>query len=106
MVCDAYIKRKFSGVLFSAHNVLFMKGKPSAPLCGMSDEICFLLKKHRVKFSYVDVLSDPALHMFLRESYPDNLIPFLFVDRNFIGGYHKIYEMLTSSDINDIKMLF
>lgn len=87
------LRAKLGKITSSNGLVLFMKGTPGFPLCGLSANVCFWLKKRSLQFRYIDVLKDPELHLFLREIHAPSSVPYLYVDGKFVGGYDEIEEM-------------
>lgn len=87
------LRAKLEKVTSSNGSVLFMKGTAAFPLCGLSADVCFWLKKRALQFRCVDVLKDPELHLFLREVHAPSSVPYLYVDGKFVGGYDEIKAM-------------
>jgi monothiol glutaredoxin len=83
-----------------------MKGSVSFPLCGLSGEVCFLLKKCNLHFKSVDVLVDPELHTFLKELHANFAIPYLYVSGKFVGGYDELCEMCRSGELNSLHSAY
>jgi monothiol glutaredoxin len=76
-----------------------MKGTPSFPLCGLSGEVCFILKKSQLVFKAEDLLQDPELYIFLREKNSPSSVPYLYVDGKFIGGYDEILSLFNDGKL-------
>jgi monothiol glutaredoxin len=93
---------RFEKLIKSYKAVLFMKGTPSFPLCGLSGTICFLLKKNQLDFKAENLLQDPGLHVFLREKNSPSSVPYLYVNEKFIGGYDELMAMLNEENFQDI----
>jgi len=83
-------RRRFEKIINSYHIVLFMRGTLSFPMCGLSEKVCFLLKKNKVDFKTENLLQDPELHIFLRRENSPSSVPYLYVDGDFVGGYDEI----------------
>lgn len=96
---ETYVLERFNRIIKSEHAVLFMKGTPSFPVCGLSGSICFMLKKNNFAFRYINILIDPELHTFLKELHSKDEIPHLFVDEKFVGGYYELQSVFSSGAI-------
>ena len=81
--------------------VLFMKGCSNFPVCGLSCTACYVLKKCNLKFSSVDLLVNPGLHLFLREKHVPIAAPYLYIAGEFVGGYEKIISLYHSGQLQD-----
>jgi monothiol glutaredoxin len=77
-----------------------MKGTSSLPLCGLSGEVCHLLKQNKWKFKVVDLLQDPELCNFLQKINSPSCCPFLYVEEKFIGGYDEVIAMLNEKKVS------
>jgi monothiol glutaredoxin len=87
---DRCASDRFEDIIFSSRIVLFLKGRASFPLCGLSGDVCSMLKKNKINFKDINLLENPELHLFLKEKYVLISAPYLFVQGNFIGGYEEI----------------
>jgi monothiol glutaredoxin len=76
-----------------------MKGTPSFPLCGLSGKVCFILKKSQLVFKAEDLLQDPELYIFLREKNSPSSVPYLYIDRKFVGGYDEVLSMFNEDKL-------
>jgi monothiol glutaredoxin len=85
---------RFEELINSHPAVLFMKGTPSFPLCGLSARVCLLLKKHSLNFKAENLLQDPQLYVFLRQKHFLFSAPYLYLDSRFFGGYDEILTAL------------
>ncbi|MDR1982710.1 MAG: hypothetical protein LBQ08_02855 [Holosporaceae bacterium] len=92
-------RARFERIISSDRTILFMKGTPSFPLCGLSGKICFLLKKSRLDFKTKDLLQDPELYIFLREKNSPSSVPYLYMDGKFMGGYDEILSMFNEGKL-------
>ena len=93
---------KYKNVVESGKVVLIMNGSVTFPMCGFSDTVCRLLKKNNVPFNSIDILNDPDLCDFLREIHSPEIIPYLYISGNFVGGYNKIVSLFESGQFFDI----
>ena len=79
--------------------VLFMKGTPVFPLCGFSNLVVQVLSRLGVKFTGIDVLSDPELRQGIKEFSDWPTVPQLYVKAEFIGGADIAREMYLSGEL-------
>jgi monothiol glutaredoxin len=94
---------RFRNLVFPEKVVLFMKGTPSFPTCGLSSGACLMLKKCNVKFEWVDLLQDPELYAFLREKNPSTSPPYLYWGPKFIGSYDEITHMFENGQLRNMR---
>jgi Grx4 family monothiol glutaredoxin len=74
--------------------MLFMKGSPDAPRCGLSRTICQMLSSHNIPFSHFDILTDEEEVRAGLKVYSDwPTYPQLYVKGNLIGGLDIVKEM-------------
>ncbi|CAI7839576.1 unnamed protein product [Closterium sp. NIES-53] len=73
--------------------VVFMKGLPSAPMCGFSAAVVRVLAAHGVDFKGVNVLEDPDLRDGIKSFSEWPTIPQVYVNGEFIGGCDIVMKM-------------
>jgi monothiol glutaredoxin len=79
--------------------VLFMKGTPVFPQCGLSSQVVQVLSLLGVKFKSYDVLSDDDLRQSIKEFSNWPTIPQLYVKGEFVGGCDIVREMYQSGEL-------
>ena len=79
--------------------VLFMKGTPQFPQCGLSGQVVQILDYLGVPYKGINVLADDALRNGIKEYSNWPTIPQLYVKGEFIGGCDIIREMFQSSEL-------
>ena len=79
--------------------VLFMKGTPVFPQCGFSSLVVQVLGHLGVKFTGIDVLSDPALRQGIKEFSDWPTVPQLYVKGEFVGGCDIVREMFEAGEL-------
>jgi monothiol glutaredoxin len=94
---------RFKRIVDTNRVVLFMKGTPSLPLCGLSATVYFMLKKSNLEFETIDLLQDPELNVFLRKMNSPACSPFLYMDGKLIGGYEEIMEKMVQKTLPNPK---
>ena len=82
--------------------VLFMKGNRRFPICGLSSDVCSMLRRCNLDFSSVDLLTKPGLYLFMRVLHDPISAPYLYVRGKFIGGYETICTMYNSGLLNQV----
>ena len=60
------VNEKIKDIITKNDVVLFMKGTPEMPQCGFSMTVSNILKELKVKFSGVNVLTDPEIRKELK----------------------------------------
>ena len=95
--------RAFIEQTLEAHPVvLFMKGVPDSPKCGISSVVVQILDHLGVDFVSVDVLQDPALRDGVKIFTDWPTIPQLYVKKEFIGGADIVREMFGSGELKSL----
>ena len=82
--------------------VLYMKGTPVFPQCGFSAAVVQVLTHMGVKFSGIDVLSDPSLRQGIKEFSAWPTIPQLYVKGEFVGGCDIVREMYQTGELLEL----
>ena len=82
--------------------VLFMKGNRKFPICGLSSEVCSMLKRCNLDFSTVDLLTKPGLYLFMKVLHEPISAPYLYANGKFIGGYETICTMFNNGLLSQI----
>ena len=82
--------------------VLFVKGTPSAPLCGFSAATMELFTKLGAPFHTVDVIANPDIRAALPEYSQWPTFPQVFIDGKLIGGCDIIHEMADSGALQKL----
>lgn len=82
--------------------VLFMKGKPEAPMCGFSSVVIHALRLHGVNFHAVNVLDDSEIRESIKAYTNWPTIPQLYVKGEFIGGCDIVREMHESGELAEL----
>jgi len=96
------INEKIKDIINKNDVVLFMKGTPDVPQCGFSMTVCNILKELKVKFSGVDVLTDPEIRQGIKDFSNWPTVPQLYVKGEFIGGCDIAKEMYEKGELQKI----
>ncbi len=83
--------------------VLYMKGTPVFPQCGISAADVQILSILQVPFKGIDVLPDGELRQGIKDFTNWPTIPQLYVKGEFVGGCDIVREMYES---NELQALF
>lgn len=98
------INEKIKDIINNNNVVLFMKGTPEMPQCGFSMTVSNILKKLNVKFSGIDVLTDPEIRQGIKDFSNWPTVPQLYIKGEFIGGCDIAKEMYENGELK--KKLF
>ena len=82
--------------------VLFIKGRKCGYICGLSENINYLMKKQKLKYKSVNLMDFPNLNLFLHRHHREYSSPYLYIEGKFIGGYEKIVTMFDTNEITQI----
>ena len=99
---DQATEQRIAQEVSSNDVVLFMKGSPIFPQCGFSATAVQILSHLDVKFSSVDVLSDPAIRDGIKQYSEWPTIPQLYVKGEFVGGCDIMREMFESGELKTL----
>jgi monothiol glutaredoxin len=81
--------------------VLFMKGTPTFPRCGFSNQVVQILRAHGAPFKAVDILEDESLRQDLKTYSRWPTFPQVYLGGNLIGGSDIIREMWEKGELVD-----
>jgi monothiol glutaredoxin len=93
------INEKINDIINKNDVVLFMKGTPEMPQCGFSITVCNILKELKVKFSGVNVLTDPEIRQGIKDFSNWPTVPQLYIKGEFIGGCDIAKEMYENGEL-------
>lgn len=82
--------------------LLYMKGSPHAPQCGFSARTVQCLMECNQRFSYVDILSNPAIRQTLPAIANWPTFPQLYVNGELIGGCDIVSEMHSQGELQPL----
>jgi glutaredoxin 3 len=73
-----------------------------AEYCSFCNRAKSLLEKANANFEYLDVEEEPVLVQLqqLQRELNYKTIPMVFIDRQFIGGYKELYQMVHSRQLD------
>lgn len=93
------------GEMVKANQVLlFMKGVPSAPQCGFSQQVVRVLHAVGVDFSSINVLENPEIRDGIKTFSDWPTIPQLYVAGEFVGGCDIITAQFQSGELKDLLL--
>ncbi|WP_025898923.1 Grx4 family monothiol glutaredoxin [Sneathiella glossodoripedis] len=99
---DQATKDRITQEISSNDVVLFMKGSAVFPQCGFSATAVQILSHLNVKFSGIDVLTDPSIREGIKEYSQWPTIPQLYVKGEFIGGCDIMREMFETGELQGL----
>jgi monothiol glutaredoxin len=82
--------------------VLYMKGSAAFPQCGFSAAVVQVLESLDVKFTDIDVLSDPSLRQGIKDFANWPSTPQLYVKGEFVGGCDIVREMYAAGELQKL----
>ena len=81
---------------------LFMKGNPTFPQCGFSNQVVQILKAFDIPFGHCDVLADSDIRQGIKEYSDWPTIPQLYVSNEFVGGCDIVRELWESGELLEL----
>jgi monothiol glutaredoxin len=82
--------------------VLFMKGTPRFPQCGVSSRAIAILDHCGVAYDSVDVLQDAEIRQGIKAYSDWPTIPQLYVKGEFVGGSDIMMEMYEAGELQQL----
>jgi monothiol glutaredoxin len=82
--------------------VLFMKGTPQFPMCGVSGQVVQILDHIGVSYKGVNVLESDDLRDGIKSFSNWPTIPQLYVKGEFVGGCDIVREMFQAGELQDL----
>ena len=98
---DPKLKEKIEHLINADKVVLFMKGSPTQPKCGFSLQVANILRKHGIKFAYVDILEDEELRTGVKEYANWPTYPQLWAGGKLVGGCDIITQLDQSDELEN-----
>ena len=99
---DTALKDRLDEMITSDKIFLFMKGNPTFPQCGFSNQVVQILKAFDIPFGSFDVLSDQDVRQGIKEFSDWPTIPQLYVDGDFVGGCDIVRESWESGELEQM----
>lgn len=79
--------------------VLFMKGSPSAPMCGFSARAAAILQSYGKPITHFNVLEDEAVREAVKQYSNWPTIPQIYIGGEFMGGSDILAQMHESGEL-------
>ena len=99
---DETVRNRIRAEIARNDVVLFMKGTPQIPQCGLSAVVTEILSHLGVAFTGVNVLEDDAIRQGVKKFSNGPTIPQLYVKREFVGGCDILREMYQSGELQKL----
>ena len=96
------VNQRISDIVSSNDVVLFMKGTPLFPQCGISSRAVAILDHCGVGYEGVDVLQDMEIRQGIKGFSDWPTIPQLYVKGEFVGGSDIMREMYESGELQQM----
>ncbi|QJC34820.1 Grx4 family monothiol glutaredoxin [Enterobacteriaceae endosymbiont of Donacia piscatrix] len=82
--------------------ILYMKGTPKNPQCGFSDKAVKIILFYKVKFTYIDILKNSDIRIYLPKYADWPTFPQLWVNNQLIGGSDILYMLHIKNKLKKI----
>ena len=82
--------------------VLFMKGTPQFPMCGLSGQVVQILDHLGVSYKGINVLESDDIRSGIKSYSNWPTIPQLYVKGEFVGGCDIIREMFQAGELQGL----
>lgn len=99
---DAQVRDRIQKLVEAGPVFMFMKGDPTFPQCGFSNQVTQILKSYKIPFGHCDVLKDPEIRQGIKDFSDWPTIPQVYVSGEFIGGCDIIRESWETGELTDI----
>ena len=81
---------------------LFMKGTPSFPQCGFSNQVVQVLANYDIPdFAFTNILEDPELRQGMKDYFDWPTFPQLVVGGELVGGCDIIMELHQGGELEE-----
>ncbi|KAJ1504327.1 Glutaredoxin 3 [Coelomomyces lativittatus] len=101
-VDDQSLTTRLRKLIHQSPIMIFIKGTPSLPKCGFSNQLVSILDRLRVKYDYFDILTDETIRQGLKEYSNWPTYPQVYVEGELVGGLDIVQEML---QVNEFQTL-
>ncbi|CAM2066786.1 Grx4 family monothiol glutaredoxin [Sulfidibacter corallicola] len=98
---DTNLRESIQKMVESAPVFLFMKGNPTFPQCGFSNQVVQILKAYDIPFDHCNVLEDMDIRQGIKEFSDWPTIPQLYIQGEFVGGCDIVRESWESGELTD-----
>ncbi|HRJ54541.1 MAG TPA: Grx4 family monothiol glutaredoxin [Candidatus Thiothrix moscowensis] len=82
--------------------IIYMKGTPDAPECGLSGKAVSYLKKSGAEFAYVNVLKSPFIYEYLPRFSRFPTFPQVYIGSELVGGSDIVEELYNSGELQTL----
>ena len=86
-----------------SYNNVLLYTKKGCMYCSMAEE---LLDKYSIRYTSIDITDNSDLQLKLFNQTGQNTVPYIFIQKNFIGGYSNLMEMANKGELSDIAAEF
>nr|QSX72228.1 glutaredoxin 5 [Halisarca dujardinii] len=101
-IVDKYSEEFYKDAVTKKNIVVFMKGVPSAPMCGFSRLVVQILTMHGVTdFDHYNILEDPEFKEAVKKHSDWPTFPQVYVDGEFIGGSDVLLQLHQNGELVD-----
>jgi monothiol glutaredoxin len=82
--------------------LIYMKGSPSAPMCGFSAKASQILSSYGKPFHSVDILADAEKRSAIKVFSDWPTIPQIYVGGEFLGGSDILIQMYENGQLDEV----
>jgi len=82
--------------------VLYMKGTPSSPQCGFSNQAVRILNQHGLNIHGVNILEDQVMRQAMKDFSKWPTFPQIYVKGEFVGGCDILTQMHTNGELKTL----
>lgn len=93
------LRSRIQALIDSQPLFLFMKGNPTFPRCGFSNQVVQILRAFQVPFGHFDILSDEEMRQGVKEFADWPTFPQLFIKGELFGGCDIVREALERGEL-------
>ena len=96
------LKQRIENQIKSENIFLYMKGSPSAPMCGFSAQTASILQSYKFPFGSFNILEDDDIRQGVKEYSDWPTFPQLYVRGELVGGCDIVTELHQSGELKNI----
>lgn len=89
---------KIKSILSSCPVIVFIKGTPTTPKCGFTEQLLELLKQHNVEYTYYDIIADEHMRYWLRNYSGWPTYPQIYIGGKLLGGLDVLKEYIQKGE--------
>ena len=96
------VRIKIENTIKNNDIVLYMKGIPSAPQCGFSNQAVRILNQHGLNIHGVNILEDQVMRQAMKDFSKWPTFPQIYIKGEFVGGCDILTQMHTNGELKTL----